>query len=57
MGAPAGTPAEGEQEAAGGVQDVQTRGHVPSAGTGGEKPPRPSYDEVKQKAYEMAKTR
>lgn len=32
-------------------------GHVPSAGTGGEKPPRPTYDEVKQKAYEEAKTR
>ncbi|GAB3192138.1 hypothetical protein [Nesterenkonia suensis] len=28
---------------------------VPSAGTGGEKPPRPSYDEVKQRAYERAK--
>lgn len=57
VGAPKETQPEGEQEATEGVQEVQTRGHVPSAGTGGEKPPRPSYDEVKQAAYEKAKTR
>lgn len=56
-GAPKDAPAGGEQEAAEGSQEVQVRGHVPSAGTGGEKPPRPSYDEVKQAAYEKAKTR
>ena len=31
------------------------RGHVPSAGTGSEKPPRASYDELKQRAYENAR--
>lgn len=36
---------------------VQARGHVPSAGTGGEKPPRPSYDEVKQRAFEAEKAK
>lgn len=53
VGAPKETAVEGVQEPEDGVQK---RGHVPSAGTGGEKPPRPSYDEVKQKAYEQAKT-
>lgn len=47
-------PAEpGNSEAPGN----QANGYVPSAGTGGEKPPRPTYDEIKQKAYEEAKTR
>lgn len=55
-GAPKDKPVEPKDDPES-ADDVQTRGHVPSAGTGGEKPPRPSYDEVKQKAYEMAKTR
>jgi len=54
-----GKPGEGDATAQGGEQGAQgqqPQGHVPSAGTGGEKPQRPTYDEVKQKAYEQAKT-
>lgn len=31
-----------------------SHGHVPSAGTGGERPPRKTYDQIKQEAYEQA---
>lgn len=44
-----------ESQHAEGAGSGQQQGHVPSAGTGGEKPPRPTYDELKQKAYEDAK--
>lgn len=42
----------------GNAGEIRNRqGYVPSAGTGGERPPRPTYDEIKQRAYEEARNR
>lgn len=34
-----------------------SHGYVPTAGTGGERPPRKTYDQIKQEAYEQAQQR
>lgn len=55
-----GKPGEGDPTAQGGEQGAQgqqQQGHVPSAGTGGEKPQRPTYDERKQAAFQAEKAK